>query len=55
MSVAVLVRLMVEVEVPLVVSWAATSVAPAAKTVKTKFEICILEGGWCFGSSGEMQ
>lgn len=41
MRVAVLVRLMVEVEVPLVVSSAATNEAPAAKTVKRMFEICI--------------
>lgn len=39
--VAVLVKLMVEVEVPLVVSSAATNEAPAAKTVKRMFEICI--------------
>lgn len=41
--VAVLVRLMVEVEVPLVASSAATKEAPAAKTVKRMFEICILK------------
>lgn len=41
MRVAVLVRLMVEVEVPLVVSSAATNEAPAAKTVKRMFAICI--------------
>lgn len=40
--VAVLVRLMVEVEMPLVVSSAATKEAPAAKTVKRMFEMCIL-------------
>lgn len=44
-SVAVLVRLMVEVEVPLVVSSAATNEAPAAKTVKRMFEICIFVEG----------
>lgn len=42
--VAVLVRLIVEIEVPLVVSSAATREAPAARTVKMMFEICILEG-----------
>lgn len=45
--VAVLVRLMVEVEVPLVVSSAAVKEAPAARMVKRMFEICILKRERC--------
>lgn len=45
--VAVLVRLMVEVEVPLTVSSAATREAPAARTVKRMLEICILNFEVC--------